>query len=82
MYMQISMIPFSFSFGRSSSSVSNVNGLSATGYISQPNILYMTRECKTYFLHQTNLIIWIIVLLKVGVGQGLFNADAFVRIEC
>ena len=32
-------------------------------------------------LPPTHLIIWVIVLLQVGVGQGLFHSDPTVRVE-
>ena len=54
-----------------------MNGLSATGYKRR-----LEDENEQKSSSSVYLIFRVIVLLKVGVGQGLLNTNTLVRIEC
>ena len=70
--------PLSFSLGRSSNSVSKVNGLSATGCGEDKMIGQLSNDQINL---PTHLIIWVIVLFQVRVCKGLFYCDPAVRVE-
>ena len=75
-------LPLSRSLGRSSNSVSKVNGFSATGYVKKGYFIGKKHSTHWQVHHNhTHLIIRIIILLKVRMGEGFLYAYPLVWVE-